>query len=68
LHEKEFCYLALAERVRVFDFCGTDFVEVIEDEYGGAMPPRQYEEVAKECTEGFGGLGCEWGEVDVMYG
>ena len=46
LHEEEFCDMPLAERVRVFDLCSTDFVEVIEDEYGGTVPPSQHKESA----------------------
>jgi len=68
LHEEEFCYMALAERVRVFDLCSTDFVEVIEDKHGRAMPSCQYKKVAEECAESFSRLGCKWGKVDIMYG
>ena len=46
LHEEELCDMPLAERVRMFDLCSTDFVEVIEDEYGGTVPPSQHKESA----------------------
>jgi hypothetical protein len=42
--------MALAERVRVFDFCSTNFIEVIEDEHSRAVPPGEYKEVMEKCT------------------
>jgi len=42
--------MALAERVRVFDFCSTNFIEVVEGEHSRAMLPGEYKEVMEKCT------------------